>query len=136
VLYLAIPDKRRTIDRARPVTSVQHLIRDHEEGPAWSRHAHYETWTREVSRVLDDIPESLLEREARELERQRCRIHFHVWTPVSWLELLAYVAHTEPLDVVACRQNQEEFITVVRKELALADDAPQDPASWSNVASS
>jgi SAM-dependent methyltransferase len=128
VLYLAIPDKRRTFDRPRPVTALSHLIRDHEEGPGWSRQAHYEDWAREVSRVLNDIPDELLEQEAEQLERDGYSIHFHVWTPVAWLELLAHLAHREPLDVVACRQNQHEFITVIRKDTA-REAAPEERAA-------
>jgi predicted SAM-dependent methyltransferase len=115
-LYLAIPDKRRIFDRTRPITTLQHVIRDHEEGPAWSRREHYEEWAREVSRVLNNIPDDLVDEEARTLQEQDYSIHFHVWTPVAWLELVAYAARTLPIDVLACVQNQTEFITVLRKE--------------------
>lgn len=40
ILYMAVPDKRHTFDRDRPVTPLVHLIRDHREGPEWSRHSH------------------------------------------------------------------------------------------------
>ena len=36
VLYLAIPDKRGTFDRNRPLTSFEHLLKDDRQGPAWS----------------------------------------------------------------------------------------------------
>jgi predicted SAM-dependent methyltransferase len=116
VLYVAIPDKRRTFDEARPVTTLQHVIRDHTEGPAWSREDHYAEWAREVSRVLNDIPDHLVDQEAKDLESSDYSIHFHVWTPIAWLELLAYLAHTHPLDILECVQNQHEFVTVMRKE--------------------
>jgi hypothetical protein len=69
-----------------------------------------------VSRVLNDVPDDLLDQEARALERTGYSIHFHVWTPISWLEVLAHVARSTPLDVLACAQNGHEFITVMRKE--------------------
>ena len=116
VLYLAIPDKRHIFDRTRPVTTLDHVVRDHVEGPEGSRRAHYEEWAREVSRVLNNIPDHLVDEEARSLDEQDYSIHFHVWTPVAWLELVAHVARTQPIDVLACVQNQTEFITVLRKE--------------------
>lgn len=116
VLYIAIPDKRRTFDKTRPVTALEHVIRDHAEGPEWSRADHYDEWAREVSRVLNHIPDELIEQEAEDLERNDYSIHFHVWTSIAWFELLTYVARTQPLDLLACVQNQHEFITLLRKE--------------------
>ena len=46
IAYLAIPDKRFTFDEACAVTSVEHLLRDHEEGPDVSLREHYEDWCR------------------------------------------------------------------------------------------
>jgi predicted SAM-dependent methyltransferase len=42
VAYLALPDKRFTFDKDRVITSLDHLIRDHEEGPDTSLAEHYE----------------------------------------------------------------------------------------------
>ncbi|MBW8051172.1 MAG: methyltransferase domain-containing protein [Cytophagales bacterium] len=33
ILYLAVPDKRYTFDKDRPITSFEHLLKDYEEGP-------------------------------------------------------------------------------------------------------
>ena len=79
------------------------------------RREHYEEWAREVSLILHDLPDHLVDEEARALEEKDYSIHFHVWTPLAWLELVAYAARTLPIDVVACIQNQTEFITVLRK---------------------
>src|SRR4051812_24637479 len=44
VLFLAVPDKRRTFDAARPVTPLEHVVHDHIAGPVGSRRGHYEEW--------------------------------------------------------------------------------------------
>jgi SAM-dependent methyltransferase len=124
VMYLAIPDKRRTFDRPRPVTPLEHVVRDHLEGPEGSRHEHYLEWAQEVSRVLNDIPDHLVADDAAALEASGYSIHFHVWTPMAWLQVIEWVARTSPLDVVACTQNKHEFITVLRKD----GDTGQTPA--------
>ncbi len=36
VVYLGLPDQRRTFDSDRELTSVDHLLRDHEEGAVTS----------------------------------------------------------------------------------------------------
>src|SRR5512136_777634 len=51
IAFLAVPDKRFTFDRERPLTSVEHLLRDHEIGPTSSRLQHLEEWTRIVGGV-------------------------------------------------------------------------------------
>ena len=42
VLYLSIPDKRYSFDADRPVTSIEHLLKDYQEGPEWSKKQHFE----------------------------------------------------------------------------------------------
>ena len=55
VLYLAAPDRRRTdFDRDREETSLEHLLRDHEQGPEGSRSKHYEEWSRFAIKVPAD----------------------------------------------------------------------------------
>jgi len=85
LLYLGVPDKRYTFDKDRPVTPLEHLLRDHREGPDWSRRAHYEEWVRIVKRISD--PEKAT-REAERLVALRYSIHFHVWTQEGILEWL------------------------------------------------
>ena len=83
-LFLAIPDKRSTFDRDRPLTSLDHLYRDFAEGPAWSRLAHYDEYVRLVDRLTGEERE----RRARWLAGRDYRIHFHVWTSDTFWEFL------------------------------------------------
>jgi SAM-dependent methyltransferase len=85
VVFLVIPDKLFTFDKDRPSTTLDHLIRDHEEGPAWSRRAHYLEWAEKVDRALPG--EAALER-ARFLMEINYSIHFHVWTKGEALQML------------------------------------------------
>lgn len=116
-LYVAIPDKRFTFDKPRPVTSLDHVARDRDEGPAWSRTAHYQEWSREVNSVLNGTPDDKVDETSRVLEETGYSIHFHVWTPVAWLELVSHCARQRgvPLEVLAAEQNAGEFITVLAR---------------------
>jgi GT2 family glycosyltransferase/SAM-dependent methyltransferase len=111
VLFLAVPDKRYTFDRHRPVTTLEHLIRDHEEGPEWSKLAHFEEW----ATLADD--ENIKGRSAQELIDFDYSIHFHVWTQAEVLELFAAMKtrYAMPFDVEAVVKNVMEVIIVLRK---------------------
>lgn len=76
VLFLTVPDKRHTFDKDRNLTSLEHLIRDHLDGPIVSREGHFKDYEEHVTHkpMLRDA-----------------KIHFHVWTGNEVRELLAYM---------------------------------------------
>jgi SAM-dependent methyltransferase len=114
VVFLVIPDKLFTFDKDRPSTTLDHLIRDHEEGPAWSRRAHYLEWAEKVDRAQPG--EAALER-ARFLMDINYSIHFHVWTKCEALQML--LAANEKYDLgfnLRCFvDNGDEGIYVLEK---------------------
>lgn len=114
ILYLAAPDRRRTkFDRNRPETPLEHLLRDHEEGPGWSRAQHYEEW----SRLAIEVPGEEVAAHAGQLEEEDYSIHFHTFTLTSFLALLlrSREAYGLPLEVVATETNNHEFIVIARR---------------------
>jgi len=113
VLYLAVPHKLQTFDRERPVTSLEHLIRDYREGTEWSRFGHFE----EYVRMVEKVPENQIEARARELMEQDYSIHFHVWTETAFLE---YLLHCQnhfglPFAIELFQMNEIEFVLILRK---------------------
>ena len=120
VLYLAIPDKRYTFDKDRPVTPIEHLMRDFQEGPTWSRRPHYEEWTRLVNKVTD---EGRSRREVEDLMAKRTAIHFHVWTQAELLDLI--VTNTVPLtgrmEVELMFKRENEVLFILRKTITRGD---------------
>lgn len=131
ILYLAAPDRRRTdFDRNRAETSIEHLLRDHEEGPEGSRPQHYEEW----SRLAIEVPADEVAEHAARLEAEDYSIHFHTFTLSSFLALLLRCREVYglPLEVVATETNNHEFIVIARRvpdrELAPAMDRASGPA--------
>jgi SAM-dependent methyltransferase len=112
VLYMAVPDKRFTFDRDRPVTPLAHLDRDHAEGPACSRRAHFEEYVALVHR-----PASADEARAQveDLMGRDYSIHFHVWTQKELLELFLALKDRLRFDFEAAHKNDHEFVLVLRK---------------------
>jgi predicted SAM-dependent methyltransferase len=112
VLYLAIPDKRNSFDVDRPVTTLDHLIRDHQQGPSWSRRQHFEEWTRLVNKVKD---EQEAEQEIEQNMAIDYSIHYHVWTQAEMLEFVVELRKMASFEVELCLKNGPEVIFILRK---------------------
>ena len=112
VVYVAVPDKRRSFDAPRPTTPTEHVLRDHELGPEVSRVQHYE----EFARVVEGIPQGELpEYVSAALENERYHMHFHVWTHDSFLELLDALREPLGFEIAEARSNAHESIVVLRR---------------------
>jgi predicted SAM-dependent methyltransferase len=112
-VYLAVPDKRKTFDADRPVTSLDHVLRDHAEGPEVSRRSHFEEW----ARLVDRVDPAAVESHAEELMAKNYSIHYHVWTQAELLELLASLRPKLglPFDVETLVRNEHEHIAILEK---------------------
>jgi len=111
VVFLAVPDMRHTFDRGREPTTTEHVLRDHRDGPAGSRAAHFEEWAGKVMGAADPAA------EGARLDAAREEIHFHVWTIDGFGDLLA-AAHAElpvAFEVAALEPNRHEFVAVLRR---------------------
>jgi predicted SAM-dependent methyltransferase len=110
VVWLAVPDRRRTFDAGRPATTLEHVIRDHAEGPAWSRTGHYEEW----ARLVDGIEERYVPAYAQEWIEKGMSIHFHVWELEDLAQLLLHAAR-DVADLEHLQTNGHENLAVLRK---------------------
>jgi predicted SAM-dependent methyltransferase len=120
MLYLAVPDRRYTFDAVRDRTPLEHHLRDHEEGPQWSRREHYIDWVRHIEK-FDDAD---VEARARQLEAEKASIHFHVWELEDFVALAGACRAAFGLQarILHVQANHGEFVVVLRK------DGPHDSA--------
>lgn len=116
VIYLAIPDKRYTFDIGRPVTTIDHLMRDYKEGPDWSRKQHFEEWANLVDKTESG---AATEQRVAELMDIDYSIHYHVWTQSTLLELLTTLKGSLGLhfDMELFLKSGHEVICVLRKDV-------------------
>ena len=138
VLFYAVPDKRYTFDSRRPLTPLDHMVADHEQGPQRSRADHYDEWTRLV--IDGEAPagaegaafDEWAARRARALEEDAYSIHMHVWTQMEFLGLILHCRERfdQAFDIEAAARQGIEFIVVLRK----AGTPPVPPASPSPAA--
>lgn len=98
ILYLSVPDKRYCFDQHRPVTPIDHLLRDYREGPAWSRAQHFHEWAVFVNlgytNEKDSHGDPRVEEQHDRLMAMDYSIHYHVWTPLEILELMVTLKKT------------------------------------------
>jgi SAM-dependent methyltransferase len=141
VLFYAVPDKRFTFDFRRPVTPLEHMVADYEDGPAASRAGHYEEWCRHVVRdgglraAGEEQPsEEWIAAHARQLDETSYSIHMHVWTQAEFMRLILEIRDRldEAFDVEAAARVGIEFIVVLRKRgpLPVPSSAPLLPPRW------
>lgn len=112
ILFCALPDKRFTFDRERPVTTLEHLWHDLENGPENSYQAHLREWASYIGKA----DESQLPLAVAALKASGYSIHFHVWDYDSLEAMLrSLVARDWPLKLEALERNGDENIFVLRK---------------------
>ena len=109
-LYMAVPDQRWTFDRDRPVTPLEHLFRDYNEGPEWSRAAHYREYCEKVAKLSG----ADLEQRIGKLMQMDYSIHFHVWTQRELLEMLLEIRRrlSLPYELSAIVPNRKNLETI------------------------
>ena len=114
IAYFAIPDKRFTFDEDRDITTLDHLIRDHEDGPDVSLREHYEDWCRHV----DHLNGQEFSEKVELLLKLRSNIHFHVWEYPDMTQLFHYLTTVlkVPLDVEMSFLTGNEVIWILRKQ--------------------
>ena len=112
VIYMAVPDKRFSFDVDRPCTTVEHLMRDFSEGPAWSKRQHFDEWSRLVNKRTGDRQ---VEEEVAHLIDIDYSIHFHVWGAAELLGLILTLQRLFQFETELFLRNGPESIVILRK---------------------
>jgi SAM-dependent methyltransferase len=124
VLILVVPDLRRTFDRNRPETTVEHALRDYQDGGESTMCQGYEEHLRYVHPYLtgEHHPEDELQRQVTEAAKRwrELDIHFHAWTRDGFEMLLSAVTKLAPFDIEAAESGVNENIFVLRKLLEVS----------------
>jgi len=91
-LFLAVPNKENTFDKERPITTVEHLLSDHEKQDNLEDFKHFEEFAEFVTcRTFNRRPLSEAPLLAKELWDQQYSIHYHVWNYEAFVGLLDLV---------------------------------------------
>ena len=82
LLLLILPDRRFTFDRMREVTTLDHLVQDHEQGAHHPERLardqdHFREWAQHIKGMADPRHVDFLAELMREADYP---IHYHCWT--------------------------------------------------------
>ena len=109
IIFLILPDARRTFDYLRERTTIGHLLRDHQEGPHTSRMHHYAEWAEYIEGIG---PPGIPQRSA-EYAAANAHHHFHVWELEGFLGLLGAIELD--CELVHAQLYKHEFAVILRK---------------------
>jgi hypothetical protein len=114
-LYLVVPDKRRTFDRPRVRTTIEHLILDDREPSVERDFEHFLDYAIHVHKGTLDAAIA----EAHRLVSTDASIHFHVFIPQDIVTLVQWVNdHVTPVRIVdepAMSPDHEEFHVLLER---------------------
>lgn len=110
VLFISLPDPRHSFDSGRQRTTVEHVLRDYDEGPLVSHREHLT----EYARVVDGVADERVDARVEELDSGAWSVHFHVWELETFLEML--LALRLPLRIETAQAVAPEFTVVLRKQ--------------------
>jgi SAM-dependent methyltransferase len=127
VLYLLVPDMLHTFDADRPLTSVDHMIKDNsnstERDPRLD-FVHYIEWVKYVYPKFPNLkpcPRTEIYKEAARLQRHvlesRGSIHFHTFVQETMTDLLRAIEKrcgAKPLEF-CYNEASHEFISILQK---------------------
>jgi hypothetical protein len=111
MLYYAIPDKRHSFDRDRPLTDFSHLVADDKDDGASSRYDHFLEWATLVCKAPDALD------SARKNMDANYSIHFHVWDASHWLAFLVHARQylDGRFDILHFECNSTEVISILSR---------------------
>lgn len=130
ILYLSLPEMRRSFDRTRVQTPFEHILKDYEEGPAWSRDLAYAEFGKVFA--AQGMDKGLFkkhvgsEREAFEAQQAKAlsdadfSIHFHAWTMDGMQDMFLRIKRQFKLafETRLMLQNGDEVIFIFQKTVA------------------
>lgn len=113
VAYLALPDMRGTFDRKRNLTTPGHLFEDFKNGGVNSRQEHLEEYGRKVLGLNGEPLQGFM----KNFDFEMGDLHFHVWNPKSFAELLGECSKRLewPYKSFSIEEFAEEFIVLLHR---------------------
>lgn len=85
ILFYAVPNKNKTFDLNRPLTTFEHILQDYKNGPESSYDNHVQEWVELVDKIVEP---SLQKQRIEHIKKINYSIHFHVWDEDTFFDFL------------------------------------------------
>jgi hypothetical protein len=107
-------------DRKHEYATLEHLLRDHLEGPEWSREEHF----RESAELHLGLRGDAIDGYVRERLANDGHCHFHVWDGPAYLRFVLFTIEESrlPVEVVEFATYGHEALCVLRRPGAGLDN--------------
>jgi SAM-dependent methyltransferase len=120
IIFMAVPDKRRTFDAERPLTPLDHLAADDAQAPSEREPCDYDHYL-EYARLVDKQIGAQTELHAQRLIATNYSIHFHTFVAATFAEMLRYAQEqcALPFEIAAYADTlpeSDEFLFILRKK--------------------
>lgn len=117
IFLLAVPEMTQTWDRRRPPTPLAHLIADEADGGEGTRLQAYIEHCKYVHPEMtgEELPDSEIERMARETMATGMDLHVHAWTEEEFFQAVRHIAATERCQIAARLSAVNENIYVLQR---------------------
>ena len=89
-LVLVVPDKERTFDKERPLTTLEHLMLDYAQPDRQRDYQHYLEFFKIAFPTHEDC---YMEKVEESFTSNGRNLHFHVWDYKSFLEMVNHIQH-------------------------------------------
>lgn len=116
IIYMAVPDKRFTFDKLRPITPLSRLIA-FQDDPKKAEAGKWPMFV-ESAKWIEGKTGKDIQKRAQELYDQKFSVHLNVWAQHDLLELILYIIRTYKLDLdfEAIVKNEHEVIFILQKQ--------------------
>ncbi|MDO8335937.1 MAG: methyltransferase domain-containing protein [Candidatus Saccharibacteria bacterium] len=116
VIFMAIPDKRFTFDKLRPVTPLSRLKKFHAD-PKAGEAGKWPMFV-ESAQYIEGKQGKEIKTRAQELFDQKFSVHLNVWSQHDLLDLILYIIREYKLDLdfETVVKNQHEIILILKKQ--------------------
>lgn len=116
VIFMAIPDKRFTFDKMRPITPLDRL-KEFYDNPKKAEAGKWPMFV-ESAKLIEGKQGKDIDVRAQELFDQKFSVHLNVWAQHDLIELIMYIIRTYKMDLdfEAVVKNQHEVILVLSKQ--------------------
>jgi SAM-dependent methyltransferase len=112
IAFITLPDKRFSFDRKRPLTPLDHLIADYENGPKGSLAAHYDDYVENAFGLAGTERQIMVD----QFLARHANIHFHVWDFEAMAMMFTYVASRFGFSIIHSELNgKSEGLWILRR---------------------
>jgi len=116
IFMLAVPDKRYTWDKPRPVTPLEHLVSDYKTGGEDTRHVGIREHVKYLHpQWAPPVPAGDMEETVARMVEAKADTHYHTWTSETFGEMLDFVADTFGAEIMHTEVIVNENIAVLRQ---------------------